>query len=293
MSYSIKYKELFSVKILHRYFLDKGTDIFSSMIEIEQLKQLKNYDFQSFVNILPTRATSQKIKGYNLVFRKMNSGFTVWSKVDELDDERPFIDLEEDMYFTFLLKITNPFFYNYTDLNFESKSTGKPYYLSNRVLESEEDNFPLIGRAGGNNHINEEFIQSAEFDERDGFEKLSVNEKLDLFGLIRIYMKGDENSLSVTTPHNQLRVNPTEFEVIFKNRRTFWRYIFNQDQTVTASDDLKIENGNARHLLTTKQHPHTLRGFISIEIDGKELPNPDVRNIITDDLNNHYSLIYM
>ena len=79
MSYSIVYKELFRVKILHRYFLDKGIDEFRSMNKTEKEKQLSQYDFRTFLKIIPTIETMQQINGHNLVFKTLNSGFTVWT----------------------------------------------------------------------------------------------------------------------------------------------------------------------------------------------------------------------
>ena len=173
MSYSIKYKELFSVKILHQYFLDKGSVKFSMMPEQEQLKQLKNYNFQLAINIVPTAKTFQQLNGHKLIFKTHDTGFTVCSKVSELDDKEPFIALDEDLFFTFLIEIKDSAFYNYTDLKFQNSD--KPYYLANRHLATEPNSFPLIDEAGGDKHV----------DERDGIEKLSINEKLNLMGFYR------------------------------------------------------------------------------------------------------------
>lgn len=291
MSFSIIYKELFNVKILHHYFLDKGKKKFSSMSEEEQLKQLNNYDISSAINIVPTTRTLQKLMGHKLIFKTTGTGITVWSKVSDIDDKEPFIGLNENLFFTFLIKVNDAVFYNYTDLKFES--TGKPYYISNRALESEPNNFPLIDKAGGNRYVNDNFVQSAKFDERDGLEKLTINEKLNMLGLIRIFMKGAESSLSVITTQGKLRVSPREFEMVFKNRYTFWRYIFDQNQTVSTSDYLKIENGDAKRLVTKIEYPLTQKGFISIGLGGKELPNPNVKDTFSDSSSNYYSEIYM
>ena len=141
MSYSIQYKELFRVKILHRYFLDKGSDEFRTMNGADQLKQMNNYNFQSVLRISPTTETLQQLNGHNLVFKTLDSGFTVWSKVSETDDSEPFILLDDDLNFTFPIQIRDSVFYNYTDLKLEN--AGKLYYLSNRRLNSEPNNFPF------------------------------------------------------------------------------------------------------------------------------------------------------
>ena len=291
MSYSIKYRELFSVNILHRYLLDKGKQKFSAMSEENRLKQLDNYDIRSVLNFVPTAQTINKLNGHKMIFKTRNTGFTIWSKVSDADDKEPFIELDEYLFFTFIIQVKDALFYNYTDLNFES--SGKPYYLGNRRPDSEPNSFPLINKAGGSDHVNKEFLQTAKFDERDGLEQLTVKEKRNMLGLIRIYMKGAESSVSVTTTQNKLRVTPREFNVVFKNRSTIWRYIFDQNQTVSPADSLKLENGDAKRLVTKDEQPLTQNGFIRIKLGSKELPNPHVKNTMPDSSNNYYSEIFM
>ncbi|WP_372947670.1 hypothetical protein [Mariniphaga sp.] len=291
MSYSIQYKELFGVKILHRYFLDKGSVEFRTMNETEKVKQLNNYNFQGVVKIVPTKETVQNLNGHNLVFKTLDSGFTVWSKVSESDDSEPFISLDDDLNFTFLIQIKDSVFYNYTDLQLEN--AGKLYYLSNKGLDSEPNNFPLLDKSGGNFHVDEDFILSAEGEK---VEKASLNagEKERLLGLIRIYMKGDNSSLNLTNAQGKIPSSAKIFEVVFKNRSTIWRYLFDSNQQVTGGDDVKRENGNSKVLITKNEHPLTKSGFISVELGGVELPNPGVALIKPDAANNKiFSEIYM
>lgn len=291
MSYSIQYKELFRVNIFHRYFLDKGLVEFRTMNETERAKQLNNYKFQNIITIVPTQESRQKLNGHNLVFKTLDSGFTVWSKVDETDDSEPFVALEDDLDFTFLVQIKDSVFYNYTDLKLEN--VGKLYYLSNKRLVSEPNNFPLLDKAGGNFHVDEDFILSGEGEKA---EKASLNagEKERLLGIIRIYMKGDNSSLNVTNAQGKIPSSAKIFEVVFKNRSTIWRYLFDSNQQVTGGDDVKRENGNSKVLITKNEHPLTKSGFISVELGSVELPNPGVALIKPDAANNKiFSEIYM
>jgi hypothetical protein len=291
MSFSIQYTELFRVNIFHRYFLDKGSVEFGTMNETDKAKQLNNYNFQSTVKIVPTEESRQKLNGYNLVLRTLNSGFTVWSKVSEADDSEPFISLEDDLNFTFLIHLKDSVFYNYTDLKLEN--AGKLYCLSNKRLDSEPHNFPLLDKAGGNFNVDEGFILSGEGEKA---EKASLNagEKERLLGIIRIYMKGDNSSLNVTNAQGKIPSSAKNFEVVFKNRSTIWRYLFDSNQQVTGGDDVKKENGNSKILITKNEHPLTKSGFISLELGGVELPNPGVAIIKPDTVNNKiFSEIYM
>ena len=291
MSYSIQYKELFRVNIFHRYFLDKGSVEFRTMNEADKAKQLNNYNFQPIVKIVPTKQSGQNLNGHNLVFKTLNSGFTVWSKVSESDDSEPFISLEDDLNFTFLIQIKDSVFFNYTDLKLEN--AGKLYYLSNQRLDSETNSFPLLDKAGGNFHVDEDFILSDEGEEAE-LKNLPFAEKFNILGLIRIFMKGDNSSLNVTNAQGKIPSSAKSFEVVFKNRNTIWRYLFDSNQQVTGGDDVKRENGNSKVLITKNEHPLTKSGFISLELGGVELPNPGVALIKPDAANNKiFSEIYM
>ncbi len=291
MAFSVKYLPLFKVNILHRYFLNKGVTEYSSMTDDEKEVQLNLYDVNTVFRIQPDAKTQRVVNGYNLVFKASETGFSVWSKVTGDDEDEPFIALEDDLAFTFLLKTKDSGFYNYTDLKIENAN--KLYYLSNRRLETEPNSFPLIDKAAGNLHVDEDFILSEDGceDERG---KLKDAEKMNLLGLIRIFIKGDNSSLSITNAQDKIPDPAQTFEINLKNRETTWRYIFSDNQTVTGGDDVKKENGNSKVLITKSVHPLTQNGFISIEMGGVELPNPGVRAVKPDIPNNkYYSEIYM
>ena len=291
MVFSIKYKPLLKVDILHNYFLNKGSDEFVSMINSEKEKQLDSYDISSFVNIIPTAKTQQKIDGHNLVFKTTNDGFTVWSKVTGNNDNIPFILFDDDLSFTFIVQLKDSAFYNYTNLKLEN--AGKLYYFSNRKLITEPGSFPLINKSGNNSSINQSFVLS-DIGANAELSKLSVNEKDNLFAIIRIFVKGKNSSLHITNANGRIK-NPFKiFEILFDNRKTIWRYFFSENQQVNNSDDVKKETGNAQQLITKVVQPLTHNGFIPIELDGEELPNPNARIIVPNSSNTkYYSEIYM
>ncbi len=285
MAFSIKYKPLFKVDILHNYFLNLGLDEFAAMTDSEKSKQLDSYEISSFVNILPTPKTQQKINGHNLVFKITNNGFTVWSKVIGNSDNIPFISLDDDLSFTFLVQLKDSTFYNYTNLKLEN--AGKLYYFSNQKLATEPGSFPLIKKSGDNSNINQNYVLTDNGTNAE-LSKLSANEKDNLFAIIRIFVKGKNNSLSITNANNRIKNPAKTFEILFNNRETIWRYFFSENQQVKNSDDVKKEAGNAQQLITKAVLPLTQRGFISIELDGTELPNPDARIIKPNSLNTKY-----
>ncbi len=285
MTFSIKYKPLFKVDILHNYFLNLGLNEFAAMTDSEKSKQLDSYEISSFVNILPTPRTQQKINGHNLVFKITNNGFTVWSKVTGNNDNIPFISLDDELSFTFLVQLKDSTFYNYTNLKLES--AGKLYYFSNQKLTTEPSSFPLIKKSGDNSNINQNFVLTDNGANAE-LSKLSANEKDNLFAIIRIFVKGKNNSLSITNANDRIKNPVKTFEILFNNRETIWRYFFSENQQVKNSDDVKKEAGNAQQLITKTVQPLTQKGFISIELDGTELPNPDARMIKPNSSNTKY-----
>lgn len=291
MSFSIQYKPLFKVDVLHLFFLNNGLKTYFSMNAAEAAKQLDEYALNSFINIVPTPETQEKLKGHHLVFRNLNTGFVVWAKVSNADIVLPFIPLPDDLCLTFLIKITDSVFYNYTDLNLNN--LGKTNYFSNRRLSTEAPAFPLINKSGDHFSINGTFALTPESAVAEQ-KKLSSAEKLNLFGLIRLYMKADNSALNIINPQGKI-VNPSKnFELVFANRKTIWRYIFRKDPKVKNKDDVKMEGADPTILISKSEQPLTQKGFISIELGGKDLPNPGSQQLKPDTINSkYYSEIYM
>ncbi len=290
MGFSIKFVPLFKVSFLHRFFLNRGEIEFSAMNIEDRERQINMYNIHDCFSILPTSTSLKKITGYNLVLKKGNTGFSVWTKVDENDNKLPFVKLDSDLSFTFTVQIKDATFYNYTKLNMENN--GKLYYLSNRRLPSEAVSFPLIGKTDDNTVMDDSFLLTDESTAEE-WKALQWNERKNLLAIIRIYMKADSNALHVIDGAGKIVEPFINYEVVLKNRKTFWRYFFNNDQQVVSGDDVKKENGNARILVTKSERPLTQKGFISVELDGTDLPNPSAKLVKPGTSNEFYSDIYM
>ncbi|MFW5756983.1 MAG: hypothetical protein ACOCWK_10285 [Tangfeifania sp.] len=291
MSFSVKYIELFRVQVLHHYFLDKGSLEFDSMPEEDQQKQLKAYNFQKFLNIIPTPETMQKLDGHRAIFNKLKTGFSVWVEIGEANDKAPVISFSDALTLTFLIKIADRNFLNYTDLKLSD--AGRIYWFSNRRLPAEPATFPLVPLEGDSGFIDESFLLSNET-ATDELAKLSAGEKKNLFGILRLQMKGENATHDITTNQGEIKDTAPAFKMEFKNRETIWRYIFIDDQNVKNNDDVEEENGSAKILVTKTKKPLTQTGFIPVELDGDELPNPDSRIIKPDASSNKiFSEIYM
>ena len=107
-------------------------------------------------------------------------------------------------------------------------------------------------------------------------------------------MRGENNNLSVITNQGKLKDPYQVFDIHLDNRKTTWRYIFSTDQVVKGSDNVKKEGSSSKILITKNEKPLTQSGFISVELGGIELPNPN-NHIVKPDTSNikYYSEIYM
>lgn len=289
MAFTITYKPLFQVNILHQYYLNNGIAEYSDMSESEKTKQLINYNFSNFFSVLPSAKSSHILKGHNMVFKTSNAGLMVWVKVSA--DTIPFIEIEDTLELTFLLKVKYNTFFNFTNIEFENAN--ELFYFSNKRLSTEPNSFPLIKKTGGNTFVGDNNALSGT-SALNELKSLNRSEKENLFGIIKIHMKGQSNGLNVSTAQNEIRSPSQIFEITFGNRKTTWRYIFDKNQQVKNTDDVKKESGNAKQLITKQNQPLTERGFVSIEHGGVELPNPDAKLVKPNSTNNKiYSEVYM
>lgn len=289
MSYSIHYKQLFRVDVLHLFFLDNGTDKFESMNEAEQTKQLNQYNLQSVSRVIPTLETTRHLKGHRLVFKSFSSGFSVWTEVSENEESTPLVALSDDLSLTFLLQMRDSLFFNYTEL--EPANKGQLLYISNRRPPSEPSDFPLLEKNDDYSPIDKRFLLSENGMEE---EKIDPREAPDLLGVIRLHMKGSSASLNITGDGDKIISPVPAFRVLFGNRKTYWRYIFNSDQQVGDADPLVKEGDNPKRIITKEAFPLTQTGFISLKLGGKELPNPSPARVKPDPVTHKiFSEIYM
>lgn len=300
MGFSVQYKELFRQKILHKYFLDKGIITFDAMSESDRRKQLENYHVASFFKIIPTTETLSILNGHHLVFKTTDTGFTIWAKISAENPLQTFVSLNNQLQLTFLIRIVDPFFLNYTGLDFDTAD--KVFFFSNIKPASYLPDFQLIDQAGGNSYADEKFslfIKGDKINEDESglikrLKTIALKEKPGLFGFIHLSMSGDKETLNVTEPNGEISDPVQTFEIVFENRKSVWRYIFNAEQSINSNDDLKTENGNKRILITKASYPLTRHGFIPVKLGTKELPNPDSAILKPDPVTEKvYSEIYM
>lgn len=291
MTFSVVYKKLFKIELLHNYFLNQGTKKFVEMSDSEKSKQLADYNINNIMSVFPSQETAGLLKGHNLLYKITNNGFYILSKANSDDNRKPMTGLDGDLYLTFLMKIKDPLFYNYTELKLDK--AGILIYISNRKPDTETNSFPKLRNSNEVLNINESLNPSDR-----GIDKIREemrNEDLsNLFGIIRIFIKGDTGTQNILDSQGSFTDTVPVFRLLFKNRSTTWRYIFSKEQQVSNVDNVKIEDSDSKKLVTKNSYPLTSKGFISLKLNGMELPNPGVYLIKPDlSTNTIYSEIFM
>ncbi|UGU16072.1 hypothetical protein LS482_20640 [Sinomicrobium kalidii] len=284
MSFQIQYKPLFRVFVYHGYHLNEGEDEFNTMNNEEKAVQLKDYDYKSFLQIVPTRKTVRFMNGHSMVFNVQKDHFIVGVKVNPNATQEPFIPIDTTSNLTFLLKTKDSYFTNYTNYTIEND---RLLYPSNVKPATEDVDFAHIALFTENILINEDHTISPEGTQNIR-EELEEDEKRALLGCIKLHMQGDTPNLNILENTGELPGSIPQFKIHFDNRKTFWKYL-------KPSEGFEAETQAAK--------PLTKNGFIAIDpdtdfvgpppgADTYRYPNPAVYSIKTI-ANKTYSEIFI
>ena len=120
MSQLLIYKNLFEIKILHHYFLDKGEEVWDSMNQEDKDTMEAKYDIRNILEITPTMDCTNVLSSHNCIFKPTSGGILVGikAKSDDVhpDEFKPYIPLSENLTFRFLIQLKDLNFLNYTAL---------------------------------------------------------------------------------------------------------------------------------------------------------------------------------
>jgi hypothetical protein len=271
MSFNITYKTLFAVTILHGYFLNSGKVEYNSMNSDKKKKALKNYDLENFFEILPSRETLLLLKNNHLVFRVTKSEIRIEVKTTTEDPITPFVNLSLLLTMTFIIKIKDSFFENYTNINL---LPNRIIYLSNVKPAEEPITFKYIPLLANAIFIDDSYIIS-EVSSAKIIEPLEDFEKRGIIGVISLKMQGDKPNLKILTNQKKIITPAPNFKIHLNNRKTFWKYT----KTNTV---FEVETSLAK--------PLTQNGFVEIdpltdfttnptEASDYQYPNPSIRSI--------------
>ena len=141
----IRYRRLFDVEIAHDYFLSRGDAVLEAQAAADRAALTRLYSVNGFLEIRPDDRTTAVLAGHKMVFKTSAAGFTVAVQLDPLaNDVRPMVPPGADFRLTFVLRLRDPRFVNYTELgpastgfyrfgNDSQNSTAGINFLSTRV----------------------------------------------------------------------------------------------------------------------------------------------------------------
>ncbi|MFD1614246.1 hypothetical protein [Gelatiniphilus marinus] len=274
MAFCTTYKQLFEIELLHDYFLNDGTTVFSTLSDTDKKERLKLIDISEFIDVIPSQDTIEKMAGHKIVLKKYKTGLSAYCKLENPAQNTPFIPLPSDLELTFIMKLSDPFFENYTELAIGSTNI---FFFGNTKPSTEGSGFEYIAKSTDNTQVTDAYQLSAA-GTTALLEKLKDQNKIGVFGIIELTMTGDNSDLSILTTLGDLRSQLPTFKIHFKNRETFWRY-------KRVSDDSEI-------FTTATANPLTKYGFIEVIHAGDKFPNPSANHLIPDN-NNFFSEIYI
>lgn len=136
MSISITYGILFEVKIIHHFFLNKGENVYDAMSDPDKANMMLKYDAREIFEIVPTEECSKILRAHNCIYKLTSTGIIVGLRAESDGLEPPkfksFVTLADDLMFTFLIKLRDMDFMNYTSLPFTGNS-GQIFTFSNTI----------------------------------------------------------------------------------------------------------------------------------------------------------------
>ena len=113
----IRYRPLFDVDMAHDYFLSRGDVVIEAQPDADQTTLANLYSAADFLEVFPDDATMSVLAGHKMLFRATATGFGVAVQLDpSANDTRPLVPPADDLRLTFVLRLTDPQFGNYTEL---------------------------------------------------------------------------------------------------------------------------------------------------------------------------------
>jgi hypothetical protein len=116
----IRYRPLFEVAISHDYFLSRGATVFEAQRAAEQSALMASFPLGQILDVFPDEASCARLAGHRMIFRPSDTGFMVAVQLDgSAPDIRPAIPPAADFNLTFVLRVKDARFANYTELGAE------------------------------------------------------------------------------------------------------------------------------------------------------------------------------
>lgn len=136
MAFSITYKRLFSIRLLHGFYMKDNTGFWNASA-VQQARQLEDWSYHILndIEIEPTVNCRTLLDGQRMKFQPTLSGFSVWINVvpeqtGSIIKYKPFIPVDPGIEFTFRIKARNSFFNNISNVRLRPNVEAE-FYFSN------------------------------------------------------------------------------------------------------------------------------------------------------------------
>lgn len=149
---NIVFRRLFELRILHAYFLDNRKwngemkERFHDHLPENQADLLtEKYNIQKDIYLQPTRQTAQLIEAMRLRWRMLPTGLVIGIEVNKIGNRFfPRFPISADkLTFSFLIKVRNAYWYNFTNHAFNLPWPAK-YHFTNQIAPGEVKSAPSL-----------------------------------------------------------------------------------------------------------------------------------------------------
>ena len=250
MSSTINYKQLFSVNVLHQYFLNEAKDTYDDK---KKPDAFTDYDSKNFVQIVPSVKAKKVLKNHKILLKQVNNGVTALVSADSATNKPSFDVTGQSI--DLLVYITDTHFNKYTD---GVDLLGNHIYEFKTSTAASSRKLVAQGTDWGAAKI-ADYKLAHSTDGNSDYVKLmnriSPAEQRQLFGVITVDLAALLNS-------GVFKTTADEYKMVFKNRSIKCEYISGKDPNTTFT------SANAEPLVK--------RGWYQVEISGKKYPMPTI-----------------
>lgn len=209
------YQPYFSLNLFHNYYQQKSCADF--VVE-------------------PTRATQRILKGHRLLLKPSENGLQILVPL-QTEQQQPVIPLANSLKFTFLLRLTNTDFINFTQLAPNYRPHSSLYVFSNNP-PSDADPLTLTSSLLDLEFLSKPTAEQSPLEARcSAIAELHTVQRSKIFGVVEIY-----HNDFLASDFNQNH----QFKITFEPRKLdYWAYYLVANQATTAeSFSIKDDQGD-------------------------------------------------
>lgn len=264
MAFSITYRPLFEIRIVHGYYLPDVDDFLNAGATQNDILRSVAYNIQNDVALFPTDACQRLMDGHHMIFKPTALGATIWIETEQRDTGNayyPVIPIAAETAFDFKLRLKEPYWGNRSRFRLRPNVKAKYYFSNWKPLASIA--YPSLALAPG------QYLEGRQYEMGEMVENGSVfvaQEDVDGTPTFDTSKWEAEDNLRYVNDQNQ--------QLLAKK---FWYYFTpnsgNQIQNPTFilwSDTVEIKRATITGTIRTKRHyldfSDVNNGFYQLEV---------------------------